>query len=48
MQGDIDRLNREIAALGAVNLAALEELAAARERMIEGEVIDVTPKQLDN
>ena len=32
MQGDIDRLNREIAALGAVNLAALEELAASRER----------------
>ncbi len=26
MQGDIDRLHREIAALGAVNLAALEEL----------------------
>ncbi len=32
MQGDIDRLNREIAALGAVNLAALDELTAARER----------------
>ena len=32
MQGDIDRLNREIAALGAVNLAALDELATARER----------------
>ena len=32
MQGDIDRLNREIAALGAVNLAALEELASASER----------------
>ncbi len=32
MQGDIDRLNREIAALGAVNLAALDELASARER----------------
>ena len=32
MQGEIDRLNREIAALGAVNLAALDELAAARER----------------
>jgi chromosome segregation protein len=32
MQGDIDRLHREIAALGAVNLAALDELAAARER----------------
>ncbi|MFZ3220490.1 MAG: chromosome segregation protein SMC [Rhodoferax sp.] len=32
MQSDIDRLHREIAALGAVNLAALDELAAARER----------------
>ncbi|MFZ2328547.1 MAG: chromosome segregation protein SMC, partial [Rhodoferax sp.] len=32
MQGEIDRLHREIAALGAVNLAALDELAAARER----------------
>jgi chromosome segregation protein len=32
MQGDIDRLNREIAALGAVNLAALDELSIARER----------------
>ncbi len=32
LQGEIERLNREIAALGAVNLAALEELAYARER----------------
>jgi chromosome segregation protein len=32
MQGDIDRLHREIAALGAVNLAALEELTVSRER----------------
>ena len=32
MQADIDRIQREIAALGAVNLAALEELSAARER----------------
>ena len=32
MQSEIDRLHREIAALGAVNLAALEELGAARER----------------
>jgi len=32
LQGEIDRLNREITALGAVNLAALEELASARER----------------
>jgi chromosome segregation protein len=30
--GEIERLQREIAALGAVNLAALEELSAARER----------------
>nr|WP_315490863.1 chromosome segregation protein SMC [uncultured Rhodoferax sp.] len=32
MQSEIDRLHREIAALGAVNLAALDELAIARER----------------
>jgi chromosome segregation protein len=32
MQGEIDRLQREIAALGAVNLAALDELTTARER----------------
>ena len=32
MQGDIDRLHREIAALGAVNLASLEELTTSRER----------------
>ncbi|MDB5750118.1 MAG: smc [Ramlibacter sp.] len=32
MQGDIDRIHREVAALGAVNLAALEELSTARER----------------
>ncbi len=32
LQTDIDRLQREIAALGAVNLAALDELTAARER----------------
>ncbi|MGE4242620.1 chromosome segregation protein SMC [Ramlibacter sp.] len=32
LQGEIDRLHREIAALGAVNLAALEELATSRER----------------
>ena len=32
MQSEIDRLNREIAALGAVNLAALDELTVARER----------------
>jgi chromosome segregation protein len=32
LQGDIDRQQREIQSLGAVNLAALEELDAARER----------------
>jgi len=32
LQGEIDRINREVAALGAVNLAALEELTSARER----------------
>ncbi len=32
MQTEIDRINRDIAALGAVNLAALDELTAARER----------------
>ncbi|MES2944568.1 MAG: chromosome segregation protein SMC [Pseudomonadota bacterium] len=32
MQGDIDRINREIQSLGAVNLAALDELSTARER----------------
>ncbi|TXT36713.1 MAG: chromosome segregation protein [Comamonadaceae bacterium] len=32
LQSEIDRINREITALGAVNLAALDELSAARER----------------
>lgn len=32
LQSEIDRLHREVAALGAVNLAALEELSTARER----------------
>jgi len=32
LQGEIDRLNREVVALGAVNLAALDELAVASER----------------
>ena len=32
MQGEIDRIGREITALGAVNLAALDELTTARER----------------
>ena len=34
LQGEIDRLHREITALGAVNLAALEELASASERKL--------------
>jgi chromosome segregation protein len=34
LQGEIDRLHRDITALGAVNLAALEELASASERKI--------------
>ncbi|MBC7916791.1 MAG: chromosome segregation protein SMC [Rhodoferax sp.] len=32
MQSDIDRIQREITSLGAVNLAALDELTASRER----------------
>ncbi len=32
LQSEIDRINREIQSLGAVNLAALDELSAARER----------------
>jgi chromosome segregation protein len=32
LQGEIDRCNRDVAALGAVNLAALDELATASER----------------
>ncbi len=32
MQGEIDSLNRDIVALGAVNLAALDELASSRGR----------------
>ncbi len=32
LQAEIDRLQRELNALGAVNLAALDELSAARER----------------
>ena len=44
MQSDIDRLHRDIAALGAVNLAALDELAAARERkgFLDAQNIDLT------
>jgi chromosome segregation protein len=32
LQSEIDRIQREVTALGAVNLAALDELGAARER----------------
>ena len=32
LQSEIDRLNRDISALGAVNLAALDELTTSRER----------------
>ena len=44
MQSEIDRLHREIAALGAVNLAALDELAAARERkqFLDAQNVDLT------
>jgi chromosome segregation protein len=34
LQGQIDRLQAEVAALGAVNLAALEELTTSRERKL--------------
>ncbi len=44
MQGEIDRLQRDIAALGAVNLAALEELTTARERkqFLDAQTADLT------
>lgn len=44
LQSEIDRLHREIAALGAVNLAALEELQLARERKVflDVQVADLT------
>ncbi|AVP57829.1 chromosome segregation protein SMC [Pulveribacter suum] len=44
LQGEIDRLQREIAALGAVNLAALEELGLARERkgFLDAQMQDLT------
>ncbi len=32
LQGEIDRINRDIQSLGAVNLAALDELSTSRER----------------
>ena len=44
LQGEIDRIHREIVALGAVNLAALDELAAARERkqFLDAQSADLT------
>jgi chromosome segregation protein len=44
LQGEIDRLHREVAALGAVNLAALEELTTARERktFLDSQSADLT------
>lgn len=44
LQGEIDRLHREIAALGAVNLAALDELQLARERKVflDAQTADLT------
>jgi len=44
LQGEIDRLQREIQALGAVNLAALEELGIARERktFLDAQTADLT------
>jgi chromosome segregation protein len=44
LQGDIDRLHREITALGAVNLAALDELASATERktFLDSQSADLT------
>jgi chromosome segregation protein len=43
MQTEIDRLNREIAALGAVNLAALEELelAGQRKQFLDAQMADL-------
>ena len=44
LQSEIDRFNREITALGAVNLAALDELASARERkqFLDAQTADLT------
>jgi len=44
LQGEIDRLHREITALGAVNLAALDELNLARERktFLDAQTEDLT------
>ena len=44
LQGEMDRLRQAITALGAVNLAALDELAAARERksFLDMQMADLT------
>ena len=44
LQGEIDRLHGEVQALGAVNLAALDELTAARERkqFLDAQSADLT------
>jgi chromosome segregation protein len=44
MQTELDRIQREITALGAVNLAALDELTAARERksFLDAQSTDLT------
>ncbi|MEY2659174.1 MAG: putative chromosome segregation protein [Pseudomonadota bacterium] len=44
LQSEIDRIQREITALGAVNLAALDELASARERktFLDAQMADLT------
>ena len=44
LQADVERLQREITALGAVNMAALEELQAARERkgFLDAQSADLT------
>ena len=44
LQGEIDRLHQGIQALGAVNLAALDELATARERkqFLDAQSADLT------
>ncbi len=44
LQGEIDRLHREIQSLGAVNLAALDELTSARERkgFLDAQTADLT------
>ena len=44
LQAEIDRLHREIASLGAVNLAALDELTSSRERK---EFLDVQSLDLN-